>query len=52
MCLIIAYGTEFVLQFLLYTSEKSHAACDAENKDKDVVVVKIKPLAQGVDYDG
>ena len=34
MCLIIAYGTEFVLQFLLYTSEKSHAACYAENKDK------------------
>lgn len=31
---IIAYGTEFVLQFLLYTSEKSHAACYAENKDK------------------
>ena len=29
-----AYGTEFVLQFLLYTSEKSHAACYAENKDK------------------
>ena len=27
-------------------------AFDAENKDKDVVVVKIKPLAQGVDYDG
>ena len=34
VCLIIAYGTEFVLQFLLYTSEKSHAACYAENKDK------------------
>ncbi len=27
-------------------------AFDADNKDKDVVVVKIKPLAQGVDYDG
>lgn len=25
---------------------------DSENKDKDVVIVKIKPLAQGVDYDG
>jgi hypothetical protein len=27
-------------------------AFDSENKDKDVVVVKIKPLAQGIDYDG
>ena len=27
-------------------------AFDSENKDKDVVIVKIKPLAQGVDYDG
>ena len=25
---------------------------DNDNKDKDVVVVKIRPLAQGVDYDG
>lgn len=27
-------------------------AFDSENKDKDVVIVKIKPLAQGIDYDG
>lgn len=27
-------------------------AFDSENKDKDVVVVKIKPLAKGIDYDG
>ena len=27
-------------------------AFDFENKDKDVVIVKIKPLAQGIDYDG
>lgn len=25
---------------------------DNENEDKDIVIVKIKPLAQGVDYDG
>lgn len=27
-------------------------AFDSDNQDKDVVVVKIKPLAQGIDYDG
>ena len=27
-------------------------AFDTENKDKDVVIVKIKPLAQGIDYEG
>lgn len=32
----------------------SHVGClfDSENKDKDIVVVKIKPLVEGIDYDG
>lgn len=32
----------------------SHVECrfDSENKDKDIVVVKIKPIAEGIDYDG
>lgn len=49
MCLIIAYGTEFVLQFLLYTSEKSHAACYTENKDESKRKKRRHSMAEYLD---
>lgn len=49
VCLIIAYGTEFVLQFLLYTSEKSHAACYTENKDKSKRKKRRHSMAEYLD---
>jgi len=46
---IIAYGTESVLLFLFYTSEKSHAACYTENEDKSKRKNRRHSMAEYVD---